>query len=566
MPKLPDPTALQRPTPRFGGVTNLPPVGSQPEAMVQLGQSISGFGEVLARKKIEDDKYRVEDATTRLKQKMLDLSKGEGGFIHTKSGDVNDKFHNEHMSRFDSARKEIEDSLESDDQKQMFARRANLARIGHNEELINHVTRERETFKQQVYDGGIATEKDLAATNYDNENVVKSSIHRIKQLTEAEAARLGWPKKTKDMVMKEHVSVAHEAVIMRAIEDQNFEYAKTWYEKNQKSILGERQDNIESILRKAGIKKQSQDAVDEYVGLELSRAEAKAKARKDISNAELRDATIERIGVRYAEAVQELKATRKVYGDRAYSIYYETWERTGSPEKAWDAIPENVHENMDPKERLALYNKMKADSDGTAIKTDKATYYALRRAAADPAEFRNINLMQYADKLSGEDFQEFVKLQTDPQVLETARTKQAVMDHGAVSAGLDPGEAKETGTAGDEVRAYYERVDDELLEWQKATGKEPTPVEVKDITDRLAIQVLRERKTLFDFMNPAFMPDWMTDPVIPIWPTSEKPAAVVEIEGVPQGVIDELAQELKDIGQPVTQENIKALYDSLRGR
>lgn len=567
MPRLPDPNAAQRPTPRFGGAPPQVPVNdAQPQALSELGSSIAGFGEILARKQVEDDKYRVEDATTRLKQRMLELSKGDEGFIHTRSGDVDSKFHGEHMSRFDQARAEIENSLESDDQKAMFSRRANLARVGHNEELINHITREREAFKQQAYNAGIATEKDIAATDYDNENIVKSSIYRIEQLTKAEAERLGWDAKTAKMVTKEHVSNAHEAVIMRAIEDQNYEYAKTWYEKNQKSILGERQDDIEKVLRASGIKKQSQDAVDNYVGEGLTETQAKEKARKEIKDADLRDATIARINVRYAEAAQELDASQKAAGEKVYNIYAETWESTGSPEEAWDAIPETLLEKMDGKERIALFNKMKADSAGTAIKTDKATYYALRRAAADPAEFRQINLMQFADKLSNEDFQEFVRLQTDPQKFETARTKQSIMDHGAVSAGLDPKKAKETGDAGDagdEVRAYYERVDQELLEWQKATGKEPTPVEVKEITDRLALQVLRERKTLFDWMNPEFLPNWMTDPNIPIWSTSEKAAAIVEIEGIPKTVIDELAQDLYESNKPVTEENIKKLYNDL---
>ena len=38
-----------------------------------------------------------------------------------------------------------------------------------------------------------------------------------------------------------------------------------------------------------------------------------------------------------------------------------------------------------------------------------------------------------------------------------------------------------------------------------------------------------------------------------------------EIPGVPSALVDELAQELKDTGRPITPDEIRSLYDELSG-
>ncbi|MGD9382203.1 MAG: hypothetical protein PVI03_07140, partial [Candidatus Thorarchaeota archaeon] len=270
----------ERPTPRFGGVVRIPEKGqAKAQAVSSLGKSIAGFGEIMAKEKIKDDKFKVEDATTRLQQSMLDLSKGENGFIHVKAGNINDSFHEEQMARFDASRKEIEDSLGDDDQKAMFARRADLSRVGYGENLINHITRENNVFNGQVYEGGIATEIDLASTNYNNENEVKRALLRTRKLTEAEADRIGLKGDARKALIRENESNVHVEVIAQAVDDGNYQYAKDWFKSNQKYIDGDKQDDVKRLLKTSGIKAISQETVDGFIDRNLTEAEAREEAR-----------------------------------------------------------------------------------------------------------------------------------------------------------------------------------------------------------------------------------------------------------------------------------------------
>ena len=485
------PTIDNRPAPRFGGALEVPKIDVVERATSRLGESIAGFGEVLAKEKIKDDKYRTEDATTQLQQRTLDLAKGDDGYTHVKSGDVanNKKFYNEHLSRYDAAQKEIGDSLGNDSQKEMFNRRSAVARNGYTENLINHITKEKGVFNQQVYQGGIATEVDHAASDYDNENEVKLALLRTEKLTENEADRLGLKGDARKMVLKENKSDIHESVIKNAVDDGNYEYAKTWYEKNQKNILGDRQDEIQKLLRVSGVKDKSQKAVDDYVGKDLTETEAKAEARK-ISDPEERDATISRITVRYGQANAALDREQKEAGEMAWAVYAETGDI--------DDIPITTLINMDGKERASLQAIAQKAATGVDVKTDFATYYGLREmASSDPDEFKRLNLMAYTDKLSPADRKEIVKLQTDDKGIKLARTKTQVMNQGAFDVGLNPSQANKNTSAGETVRAYYLRVDQEVEAFQLSTGKEPTTKDISDITNRLSIEVIRDPEAWF---------------------------------------------------------------------
>lgn len=523
MARLPD--TGQRPTPRFGGGLQAPRVVES--GLSQLGASIAGFGEALAKEKIKDDKYRTEDATTQLQNQMLDLAKGENGFTTFKSGDVanNKKFYEEQMTRFDSARKDIGDSLGSDEQRTMFNRRSDIARVGYGENLINHITQEKSAFNTQVYKGGVASERDIASSDYDNENVVKSALLRTEKLTEAELDRLGVKGDARKILLKENQSNIHEGVIQQSVDDGNYEYAKTWFEKNQKHILGDRQDDIKDLLRESGIKEKSQEFVDDYVGRELTETEAKAEARK--LDPDVRDATIDRISARYGEAQQIKDREQKSSSETAWKIYAES---------GYDAIPISVLRGMDGKERAALKATAATAAKGVDVKTDFQTYYGLRQMASeDPAMFKEENLMKYANLLSPADRKELVKLQTDDKGITIARTKTQIMKQAANDVGIDKKQVKQG--YGDDLTPFYKRIDEELEAFQITTGKEPTTKDISEITDRLSIEVIRDPEAWFF--------------------TGERPAVSAEIEGVPQDMIDEIAQVLVNINQPVTDENIQ---------
>lgn len=535
MPRLPDTTA-QRVTPGFGGIT---PAYESP-APARIGDTITGLGEVVAKKKIESDKYRVEDADTRLQQEMIRLSKGDDGFTRVKSGDVGDDFYNDYTGRFDEAAKNIGETLRNDDQREAFTRRAAVRRLGYSENLINHTTTEQNAFEKQTYDGGLLLEKDNASTDYDNPAVVKGSLLRTQKLSEAEADRLGLKGDVRKILIKSNLSVVHEGVVVQAVDDGNYQLAKSYFEKNQKHILGERQDDIKRLLRAGGIKEQSQQAVDGYVSEGLSETEARAKARK--LEPEVRDAALTRIAARYGEARQIEERDQTENGEMAWEIYSDT-SISSSAEERLNAIPISVLDGMDGKERAALQNRATLDAKGETVPSGGADYYRLKiMARDDPKMFQGVNALAF--NLSDGDRKEIIKLQTDEKKLVVSRTKTQIMRQGAINAGVSKRQAKQG--FGDEIEAYFRRFDEELASLQETSGKEPTVKEMSDISDRLTIEIIRD-PTAYFFKG-------------------GRAAIEAEVEGIPSDVLDEVAKAVESAGKPVTDENMKTMWAYINGR
>lgn len=534
MPRLPSPTPVE--IPRFGGALRAPEVVDP--GLRQAGRSLAGMGEALAKEKIKDDKFNVEDATTRLQQSMLDLRKGEGGYSHVKSGDVSKDFHNEWMDRFDQSRKEIEDSLGNDEQKEMFSRRGSVYRVGYGENLINHITGERNTFNEQVYKGGIETERDLASSDWDNESVVNTALLRTKKLTEDHTGRLGIKGALKKDMLKENISSVHESVIKNAV-DENIGYAKEWYQKNKKNILGERHDEIEKLLKSSGVREESQEAVDDYVARGLTETEAKAEARKKFSG-EVEDSILSRISNRYAEAKQALDRKQALFGEDARSAYADAIDQGLPAEDAYDAISTEDLKGMDGAEKISLQKTRNAAAKNESVRTDRKDYTELMDMMKnDPNKFKEVSLYKY--QLSETDFKSFTKAQTDPQELIMARSKARILSDGAAKVGLKAS-GRRGKTMRDKVVAYNRRVEEELKAFQLATGKKATPKDIDEITDRLAIEIVRNPGRFFGLFE------------------GERPAISAEIEGVPTDMIDEIAQTLVNMGEPVTDENIRRGY------
>ena len=195
MAELPRVTA-RRPVPSFGQADQANPVVASGD--VPRGRAINQLGQAMMttflRAQAEENRYMVEDATTRLKQAQLDLAKGDNGFMHVRGADISKEkdFHEQRMSQFDQAVSEISEDLGNSAQSQAFAGRAELARVNYGENLINHITNENDKFKTQTYVGGVASEQDIAALSPNDPSVIYQSLDRIKELTEAEAAREGY--------------------------------------------------------------------------------------------------------------------------------------------------------------------------------------------------------------------------------------------------------------------------------------------------------------------------------------------------------------------------------------
>lgn len=204
MARLPTAEALgERPTPQpsAGVVSYRPNTGSEGvegEAMARAGKEIHAAGDQILRvAKFEEERLntqRAEDAFSELRNKQLELERGERGFHNKRGGDaVKQPLMRDYAEQFDEAAKGIEGTLSNDRQRELFRKRANTASLQFREGLARHVAQETDAYSRQVLANTKATELAHIAANYDQPMVVAQSLVRVDFAINAEADRQGLP-------------------------------------------------------------------------------------------------------------------------------------------------------------------------------------------------------------------------------------------------------------------------------------------------------------------------------------------------------------------------------------
>ena len=550
MARLPQPGT--RVAPRTFGPSQIPDRSVAVEGQMAIGSALAGLGEEIHRQQVKDDKIRVDDAYTKLQARMLDMQKGEDGYEHVKAGDVvgNNKFHPENMSNYDMAVKDLDEGLNSDRQKQMFARRAAVARIGHEEGIINHTVKQKSIFNAQVYESGVATTIDVAAGNYDRPEIVEAQLLRIEKLTEAEAERLGLTGEPRKQALKSNKSAVHEQVIESMIDAQQYEMAQKYYDKNENKILGDKQGSIKESLRKSGLKEQSQEAANGYDQTNMTETEKIADARKKYSG-DLETAVISEIKTREGENKQALDRSQEMGDERIWALVKNEVPGT-TMQSRYRNIPESEKQAMDPRSRQSLENML---ATGVPVKTDFGVWLDVKQKIADPdSNFKVSDLNRYVDKISEGDLQVMANKMLSPEKLNSARTDNRIMQEGMTAAGLDPKDGiKETGKQGEQARTYATRWDMEVKSLNLPKGQVASVEQLEAIKKRLSIEVIRERS-----MNP-----WSDKPWAMFGWDDETLVQDLEIQGIPTYMIDELAQEVIDSGGEPTVDNITKLYRAM---
>lgn len=126
---------------------------------------------------------------------------------------------------------------------------------------------------------------------------------------------------------------------------------------------------------------------------------------------------------------------------------------------------------------------------GGTRRTDDATYIEL--VNMNPAELRNVDLMTYAPRLSGEDLKKFANMQADLKRGNTAamqssmQNRQQIVTATANVLGLQP---SKTPADAETLMALNRRLDVEVAAHIERTGQQPNGQEIQAMVDGLMIQ------------------------------------------------------------------------------
>ena len=533
--------ALSIPNPRQGVVPGVRDPSAI--ALANAGQKVvsaaNELQDAFERKQRHLDKLQAEDLYNQAIAQSIELKAGEDGYIHKKSSDaVNGKLREEYLGRLDKFTETLYEKVKTPRQKEMLKARLDNLRNNVSSDILGHVIQEEGVWQKQVLEGTAVAVSQEAAERWQSKGAIDAQRVRWKDAVDTYAEENGLDKVARDKLYLAGATDLHKAVIERAVNAGNSGYARMWLNANRKEIDADVAANIDASLKTSGTREESQRQADKIYSMGISDSAKLAKAR-EIANPEVRDATVTRIKARIAEDEGLDNQEKKDASDQA-------WKIVAAGGNEWD-VPNTVWNEMEGTTQIAIQNYISTRNQGKPVKTNYSLYYGLQQAArVDPDAFVRTDLNQFVDRLAGPEFKSMIELQKDildgGKALETVRTKDQVMKQGLVDAGLDPAELTKDSNAGIEARAFYRRVDTEAQAFQEKTGKPPTGKDLADIVDRLSLQVIQGRKWYWPFLG-------------------ERPAGLVTIEGIPDDMVDDLAFRVKQAGQPVTEENIRKLYE-----
>jgi len=491
-------------------------------ATQELGRALGGMGDVIQQVQERDDTIYAEDAYNRLIEKRMEMTRGEQGFVHKKGSDATPEMMKNYNDQFNLVATDITESLQNDNQRAKFLKRSDVANLQFKEDMLRHVTQEKEKFNLQVFGNTLEVEARNAADRYNDANAVKGSLVRIEATIGNESKRSGWSAQKKDKVLFETKSGVHINVIQRALDDKNPSLAKDWYKDHKKEIDPSKRGQIEDLIRSTVLEELSQSVADDMILRKLSERDALKEVEKKYKGEE--EKAIK------TEVKQRYQDHQSAAEESAWDIYNETND--------YKKIPLDILNSMHGKEREALKKYSETKAAGTTIKTERSVYYGLKDMLEnDPSKYEKENLMKYSPYLSDTDFKKFADAQIEGPDKEFLRTENMITRQTIEGLGLKWSERYEDTSTGKRVDGMIERLEREYASYQKLYGKYPDIEQMGKISDRLMLKTIDTG-----------------------WFWSDKKVGIVEIEGVPTDILDELVEKLYQDGINPTEEKIREQY------
>jgi hypothetical protein len=478
MPRLPsaqDFGAVPSVRPLTGAVTYNPNTGTeslQARSFGRLGETLERVSEQIERTQVRNDTARAEDSLNLLIEKKLDLTNGDDGFAKKRGSEaVTRPLFDDYAKRFDQSVSEINESLKNDRQKNLFLKRAEMARLQFKQDLVNHVSRETDIYHKSVYLATLDLESRNAIDRYKDPNGVALSLERINAAISSEADRNRLTESEKESIKAKIYSSVNRGIIERHLANDDDLSAMSFYEQNSGLISGEDQIAVEKMLETGSTRGRAQRFADSVQSKGLPEAEAIKLARSTFEGKQEEAAVLE-IRSRAREQKEAVANDQADAADKAWDILAKT--------KSLSTVPIGVLNRMDGKVRIALEREAQNIAAGVGVKTDPNVYYDLKiMAVKEPERFQSTDLRQFFPSLDEADREHFINLQHPDKIKEAATLEQQLANmHDQMKWGSGDKEKK-----GRFDRTITLAIDDA----QREKGKPLNYKERQELIDRMVI-------------------------------------------------------------------------------
>ncbi len=388
--------------------------------------------------------------------------------------------------------------------------------------VLSHSANVREQYADQQSEAAAQTTVDFAV---DTGNAA-AGRDRVRQIVAEKAARKGWDTNMVEVENQRLLGTLHLAMITK-MADTDAAKARAYYDANKGEIPAAAQGRVEQVLKGEADNQFATQFAAERAAKPLS--EQLADAAK-ITDPERREKTVGQIRNNHALQESARRQSQQAAADSAWTQYVDKGRRV--PEALRLAMGEsNLRE-------LMRWEQSKVDHDKTGggpVKTDPETHRELWAMYGDDREkFAQVNLRQYGMKLSTQDFEQLVKLQSD---IRTGKgQKDSVSFNNKVNAMIE--QLGITGNAKQNVekRGAFRRAAQVDFERMTAGGKVLTPVQEDELLDSLVKDITLKRRSWWAdetgpaYTAPADVRDRELGRTAPA--TAQRPAAPVRVRTV----------------------------------
>jgi len=358
------------------------------QAMARAGATVEEFGNQfhlrLKHEQEKADTLRAEEAFTKLRQKQLDLTTGEGGFVNQKGANaVTKPILKDYTGQFDMAVQQAASDLQTDEQRALFTRRANVASLEFKGDILKHVVSQGSVYGKEVYDGIVNLETRNVVAKWDDRQypgAVGLALGRIEAAVNRRAESEGWPKEYADAIKIQDASKIHDAVIRQAIATGDTAYAEKWFKENKDQIAEPTAIALQKVVHD-GAQRQIVAGYNEMI----LAARDDGKALRAIESAILKDKrlTPELMSTLHTRAVSKMDQV-----DRRSEANYGRWE--SATNTAISGLSATANAGFEPNANEIAEVYAQTRNTPLASKVDKLIN--------DIGEMRNFRLMKPAEK------------------------------------------------------------------------------------------------------------------------------------------------------------------------
>lgn len=515
MPTLPSVADLGR-----GPQVNLPaghpralqyrPVTGQEEAPARGLMHLSDVMDGVNQEMQKVDAVKAEDAVTQLRQKQLDLSTGDNGFAQKKGADaVNGTLMKDYGDQFDQSMNQIGASL-NDSQRSIFYRKAEIAKLQFNQDLLNHVNQQKDIYNKQVLDSGVKVELDNAQQRFRDPNGIELSRARINGLIEQQAERLGWGQDLVTEAKGKANTELDRSVIDGYLNANDADGAQSYFDAHAPTMNQELRTQIQDHLKKTAMPMQAaklanaimapdlpKDGTDlranqmrAHLGYWLKRADAEAQAKypDDPLFAQMVQTKISGYANRVAAAEQAVERNARDTLVSAAMTPDENGDRPSDlnallnnpvAKRAWSQSDPSVWVGI---QEMLDHNARKA-ADPVPNAENQAIYYQLMgKAGNDTSAFLDEDMMKYYGKIPYGQWKQLVDTQKSINARDAKQADKSASTIHALqllsknkileSSGLNPN-AKPNSKQAAAFQEFAGRLDEQMQQFRMKTGHAP---------------------------------------------------------------------------------------------